>query len=154
MPRCFPMFVHVFQATRGVKNDLDQNLSFFTDIYKVNGALNGPAGCNPQPSIFCRFQCIFLTNLEKNTGGTSLPEGFSPLVHFGPPYSIHHSLKRCMGIRITADLFCIFPCFARAKNQDSQSRSNKKHIKFELVICTGTKKGRFDVLCSFAVPIL
>ena len=47
MPSCFPMFVHVFQATRGVKNDLDQNLLFFADIYKVNGALNGRAGCNP-----------------------------------------------------------------------------------------------------------
>ena len=88
MPSCFLMFVLVFQATRGVKNDLDQNLSFFTDIYKVNGALNGRAGCNPQPSIFCRFQCIFLTNLEKNTSGTSLPEGFSPLVHFGPPQCV------------------------------------------------------------------
>ena len=47
MQSCFSMFVHVFQATRGVKNDLDQNLSFFADIYKVNGALNGGAGCHP-----------------------------------------------------------------------------------------------------------
>ena len=47
MPSCFLMFVHVFQATRGVKNDLDQNLSFFPDIYKVNEAENNGAGCNP-----------------------------------------------------------------------------------------------------------
>ena len=47
MPSCFPMFVHVFQATRGVKNDLDQNLSVFPDIYKVNEAKNDGAGCDP-----------------------------------------------------------------------------------------------------------
>ena len=47
MQSCFPMFVHVFQATRGVKNDLDQNLSVFPDIYKVNEAENDRAGCNP-----------------------------------------------------------------------------------------------------------
>ena len=41
------MFVHVFQAVRGVKNDPDQNVSFFPDIYKVNEALNGEAGCDP-----------------------------------------------------------------------------------------------------------
>ena len=44
---CFPMFVHVFQAVRGVKNDLDQNVSFFPDIHKVNEAPNGEAGCDP-----------------------------------------------------------------------------------------------------------
>ena len=47
MQSFFPMFVHVFQATRGVKNDLDQNLSFFPDIYKVNEAENNGAGCDP-----------------------------------------------------------------------------------------------------------
>ena len=47
MQSCFPMFVHVFQATGGVKNDLDQNLSFFPDIHKVNEAENDEAGCDP-----------------------------------------------------------------------------------------------------------
>ena len=47
MKNCFPMFVHVFQAVRGVKNDLDQNVSFFPDIHKVNEAPNGEAGCDP-----------------------------------------------------------------------------------------------------------
>ena len=47
MQSCFLMFVHVFQATRGVKNDLDRNLSFFPDIYKVNEALNDEADWNP-----------------------------------------------------------------------------------------------------------
>ena len=47
MQSCFLMFVGVFQAIRGVKNDLDQNLSFFPDIYKVNEAENDGAGCHP-----------------------------------------------------------------------------------------------------------
>ena len=41
------MFVHAFQAIRGVKNDLDQNLSFFPDIHKVNEAENDEAWCDP-----------------------------------------------------------------------------------------------------------
>ena len=41
------MFVGVFQAIRGVKNDLDQNLSFFPDILKVNEAENDEAWCDP-----------------------------------------------------------------------------------------------------------
>ena len=41
------MFVHVFQATEGVENDLDRNRSFFPDIRKVNEAENDEAGCHP-----------------------------------------------------------------------------------------------------------
>ena len=47
MKSCFLMFVHAFQAIRGVKKDLNQNLSFFPDIYKVNEAENDEAGCHP-----------------------------------------------------------------------------------------------------------
>ena len=38
MQSCFRMFVCVFQAIKGVKNDLNQNMSFSPDIYKVNEA--------------------------------------------------------------------------------------------------------------------
>ena len=47
MQSCCPMFVGVFQAIKGVKNDLNQNMSFFPDIYKVNEALNDRAGWHP-----------------------------------------------------------------------------------------------------------
>ena len=47
MQKCFPMFVCVFQAISGVKNDLNQNTSFSLWFYKVNEALNGGAECNP-----------------------------------------------------------------------------------------------------------
>ena len=47
MQSCFWMFVCVFQAIRGVKNDLNQNMSFPPDIYKVNEALNDRTGCDP-----------------------------------------------------------------------------------------------------------
>ena len=47
MQSCFRMFVCVFQAIREVKNDLNQNMSFFPDIYKVNEALNDRAGWHP-----------------------------------------------------------------------------------------------------------
>ena len=47
MQSCFQMFVCVFQAIKGVKNDLNQNMSFFPDIYKVNEALNSKARCDP-----------------------------------------------------------------------------------------------------------
>ena len=47
MQSCFPMFVGVFQAIRGVKNDLDQNMAFFTEKHKVNEALDGVTFCRP-----------------------------------------------------------------------------------------------------------
>ena len=38
MQSCFRVFVCAFKAIRGVKNDLNQNMSFCSDIYKVNEA--------------------------------------------------------------------------------------------------------------------
>ena len=47
MQSCFRMFVCVFQAIRGVKNDLNQNMSFLLWLNKVNEALNDEADWNP-----------------------------------------------------------------------------------------------------------
>ena len=47
MQSCFLMFVGVFQAIRGVKNDLNQNMSFLLLLNKVNEALNDEADWNP-----------------------------------------------------------------------------------------------------------
>ena len=47
MQSCFWMFVCVFQAIRGVKNYLNQNMPFSPDICKVNETLNDSAGWHP-----------------------------------------------------------------------------------------------------------
>ena len=47
MQSCFPMFVCVFQAIKGVKNETNQKWHFCPDIHKVNEAPEGDAGCQP-----------------------------------------------------------------------------------------------------------
>ena len=47
MQSCFPMFVWVFQAIRGVKNDFEKNMAFFAEIHRVNEAPDGETFCRP-----------------------------------------------------------------------------------------------------------
>ena len=44
-------------------------------------------GVTPSHQFFVGFNGLFSPTWKK-TSGTSLPEGFSPLFLFGPPYSI------------------------------------------------------------------
>ena len=76
MQSCFPMFVSVFQAIRGVKNDLDQKMSFL-GVHRLmkwgqKGAYQGePLGIN-----FFGLSMHFSHQLDKRNGKINWPGSF------------------------------------------------------------------------------
>ena len=68
MQSCFPMFVCVFQAIRGVKNDLDQKMSFLWLDPSMKSGLKGAYRGGPLGINFFGFSMHFSHQLGKRDG--------------------------------------------------------------------------------------
>ena len=85
MPTCFQMFVEVFAAIRGVKNEIKQKMSFLSPIPLLKSSISKNEKCRAKTLTFLWFQCIFLTYWVSKMGKPLVPVATTHLGHFGPP---------------------------------------------------------------------
>ena len=83
MPTCFQMFVEVFAAIRGAKNEIKQKTSFFSPIPLLKSIISKNEKCRAKTLTFLWFQCIFLTNWVSKMGKPQVPVAPTHLGHLG-----------------------------------------------------------------------
>ena len=85
MPTCFQMFVEVFAAIRGAKNEIKQKTSFFSPIPLLKSSISKNEKCRAKTLTFLWFQCIFLTYWVSKMGKPLVPVAPTHLGHLGHP---------------------------------------------------------------------
>ena len=85
MPTCFQMFVDVFEPIKGVKNGLEQKMSFFSPNPLLKTAISWFDFSRYKPLTFWWFQCIFLTYWVTKMGNPLVPVAPTHFSHLGHP---------------------------------------------------------------------
>ena len=85
MPTCFQMFVEVFAAIKGAKNEIKQKMSFFSPIPSLKSSISKNEKCRAKTLTFLWFQCIFLTYWVSKMGKPLVPVAPTHLGHLGHP---------------------------------------------------------------------
>ena len=88
MPTCFQMFVEVFAAIRGAKNEIKQKMSFFSPIPLLKSSISKNEKCRAKTLTFLWFQCIFLTYWVSKMGKPLVPVAPTHLGHLGHPTNV------------------------------------------------------------------
>ena len=92
MSTCFQMFVDVFEAIRGAKNEIKQKMSFFSPIPLLKSSISKNEKCRAKTLTFLWFQCIFLTYWVSKMGKPLVPVAPTHLGHLGHPIATVFSI--------------------------------------------------------------
>ena len=158
MPSCFQMFFDVFKTFRGVKNDSEQKMSFFSTNPLLKTAISWFDFCRYKPLTFWWFQCFFLTNWLSRMGKPLVPVGSTHFSHLGHPTltSFFTQLQNLI------DMSATFNTQRKLRADNSQApllstiiiKPYQDSMDVHVFQITGSKVYRWSFCCCFIFPVL